>query len=346
MLQKGRPKVILPLHVQVELTWRCNWRCVHCYQDDHSIERLTTKKLKKLFYQLSQSGCLHVIITGGEPLVRKDIFELLSEIGRYNMSTTLYSNGHMINQHIAEKLSKLVAQVELSLLSGDEQTHDSLSKVKGSFRKVVAAIENLKKENIDIVVKTPLLRPAKSTFKKLERLLDEFQVEWLVDPSISISYAGQRYPLNYQLKDEEIAKFFQEFPRFMPNSSYLLDPGVMNGMCLAGRQFCFIDATGNVYPCLSFKNASKAKNLESDNYSVKMGNILNKDFGEIWNKADIVKAIRRTQRTDFLACEGCSSHNACSPCMAQNYEEHGDIHTTSNGSCKLKKIAMKISSIC
>src|ERR1700680_30168 len=105
MLEDAIPPANLLIHVQIEVTWRCNWRCVHCYQDDHYVEQFTIADLKSVFAQVSDCGAMHVIITGGEPLVRKDILEILDAARNQGLVVTLYTNGHRIDAPLARRLS-------------------------------------------------------------------------------------------------------------------------------------------------------------------------------------------------------------------------------------------------
>ena len=337
--QKGTLQGFFPIHVQIEVTWKCNWRCVHCYQDNHNLELLDTFTLKNLFKDLAANGTMHIIITGGEPLVRKDIFELLETIKDLGIGITLYSNGHRIDMEIAKRLSSLIAIAELSLLAGEPEVHDSLSGIKGSFNKTVAAINNLKKNNVKVILKTPVLKPAYHTLKNLEQKAKEWDIDWFPDAEISRSYAGADYPLQYHLSFQELQDFFEQFPRFNPSFGFTADPGVKRGLCLAGRQYCFIDAMGNVYPCLNFKSACDVQEKSGNVPIAKLGNILSQNFSDIWSSAGILSEIRNATFDNFKTCTSCKAGTACSPCMALNYEENGILFKPSRTVCTLTKAA-------
>jgi AdoMet-dependent heme synthase len=333
MFRSVRPGDHLPIHVQVEVTWRCNWRCVHCYQDDHSVEVLRLSDLRTLFRDLASSGTMHVIITGGEPLVHPDIFHILDAVRQVGMATTLYSNGHKIDRPCARELAPLVSTVELSLLAGEASVHDKLSRVRGSYERTRRAIVELLSLNVEVIVKTPVLRPAWDTLHKLEDEMSALGVQWLADPDISRSYAGADYALSYRLPDDDLRRFYLEFPQFHPTAGRSADPGMRAGLCLAGRQYCFIDAQGNVYPCLNFKSACDVEEATGQQAAAKMGNVLQQPFGLIWEKSRFARQIREATRRDFHGCGICKRSEACSPCMAANYEEHGDIFAPSKVAC-------------
>ena len=324
-------RALTPVHVQIEVTWRCNWRCVHCYQDSHKEETFSTEKLLELVDEFSAAGVMHIIVTGGEPLVRKDLFDFLTRIRERNMTCTLYSNGHNISSEIAEKLSDLVASVELSILAGEADVHDHLSSVKGSFNRVNVAARELRARDVCVIIKTPILKPAISTLKEIELFALEIGADWNADPEISKSYFGADYPIAHQLNRRELEKFFLDFPQFNPATGYTSDPGVFQGMCLAGRQYCFIDVFGNVYPCLNFKSASDANEHLGKQPSARMGNVFETSFKQIWDNSIIGQKIRQSNRSYFESCSNCQGK--CSPCMALNFEETGNIFSPAPSVC-------------
>ncbi len=333
MARSVEPESAVPVHVQIEVTWKCNWRCLHCYQDDHTQQSLTTERLERLFEELAACGALHIIVTGGEPLVRPDILRLLRSIRRLDLGATLYTNGHKIDPGMAEQLGPLVSVAEVSLLAGDAETHDRLSRVRGSYARTYRAISLLRAQGVHVIVKTPVLRPALPTLKRLQADLNNLGVQWLADVEISRSYAGDLQALAYKLGTVELREFFRSFPEFHPLPGFNMDPGMRTGMCLAGRQFCFIDALGNVYPCLNFKSACDVLQASGEVASANVGNVLHEAFTQIWQRNAFLQEIRAATRSDFPSCGTCAAATACNPCMALNYEEHGEIHMPSSAAC-------------
>ncbi|MDO5757943.1 MAG: radical SAM protein [Rhodobacterales bacterium] len=324
-------KRVSPVHVQIEVTWRCNWRCVHCYQDHHNVEALSTANLISLFDELEEAGTMHVILTGGEPLVRRDLFTLLEALAERRILTTLYSNGHRIDRAMAVKLADLVGAVELSLLAGDPSVHDTLSRVRGSHARVLNAARELRRAGIPVVLKTPIMREALASLKEIELFAMEIGADWNADTEISKSYDGASFPLEHSIDAAQARQFYEEYPQFNPVNGGGMDPGVVDGMCLAGRQYCFIDALGNVYPCLNFKAASDRAEASGELTSARMGNVLETSFDTIWFGAQSVQAIRDASRKTFGACEDCT--HSCTPCMALNYEETGELFRPAPSVC-------------
>lgn len=341
MLSPFRLESWTPLHVQIEVTWRCNWRCVHCYQDDHTVETLSLERLQRLFGECASLGTLHLIVTGGEPLVRKDIMQVLRAARGFGLGLTLYTNGHRVTPQVADEIAEHVAAVEISILAGEAAIHDRLSSVPGSCEKAWRAVDLLLERGVSVMVKTPLLSPALPTLARLEAEAQRRGIDWNVDPSIAITYAGSTKPLQYQCGDDELVGFFKQFPRFNPVNGFSADPGVKHGMCLAGRAHCFIDANGNVYPCLSFKSAADASR-ERSGASPRLGSILTQSLGEIWESADVLRSIRSLELENFATCSGCSAGARCRPCMALNYETHGELTRPSPVVCGFTSMTIRM----
>jgi len=132
-------------------TSRCNLKCLHCYSSSDSNlsdSELTTAEAKRLLSQLAEINCSVLLFSGGEPLLRDDLFQLLAEARRLNLRTVLSTNGTLIDFDAAKRLAELtVAYVGVSL-DGDEQFHDKFRGSKGSFKAALAGIENCKKAGI------------------------------------------------------------------------------------------------------------------------------------------------------------------------------------------------------
>lgn len=327
--------VVAPLTVQIEVTWRCNWRCVHCYQDDHSLERLSSETLLALLDDLAALGTLHLVVTGGEPLLRRDLFVLLEAARGRGMAVTLYSNGHRIDRATAARLGGLVAAVEMTLLGGTAAVHDALSGVPGSFAKVLAACDHLRDHGVDVVIKTPLLLPAASTWRTLERLLAERGLPFLPDVEITPTYAGAPAPLAHALDADALARFYRDFPAHDPARARPRDLGAPGGLCRAGRQFAFIDAEGGVYPCLSFK-------APLDRAGACLGRITERRFADIWTRAPLFEAIRGLDATAFPTCAACAGAPACSRCLAANFDEHGSLVEPAAAVCQRTATARRV----
>ena len=132
-------------------TARCNLNCLHCYSASESSPgdtELSTIEAKKLLAQLTEVNCSVLLFSGGEPLLRGDLFDLLAEAHRLNLRTVLSTNGTLIDSATAGRLADVgVSYVGISI-DGNEKFHDRFRGVKGSFKAALAGIENCQKAGI------------------------------------------------------------------------------------------------------------------------------------------------------------------------------------------------------
>ncbi len=132
-------------------TSRCNLRCLHCYsssQPDYYTDELTTERAKQLLSELVEVNCPVLLLSGGEPMLRNDLFELLAKARRLGLRTVISSNGTLIDSGTAGQLAAAgVSYVGISI-DGDEEFHDNFRQVKGSFKAALAGIENCKNAGI------------------------------------------------------------------------------------------------------------------------------------------------------------------------------------------------------
>ena len=146
--------------MKIYITNACNLRCVHCFirADMPLPNELTTNEIKKLINNFSNYGGKILTITGGEPLVRRDIFEILKFAKDNNLFVVLLTNGTLVNENNANQLVKYVDQIQISIDGPNEETHDAIRGV-GTFKKTMKAIHLLGNTNVDIFISmTPVPR--------------------------------------------------------------------------------------------------------------------------------------------------------------------------------------------
>ena len=149
-LRYGGEKSFGPV-VAYNCTSRCNLRCLHCYSSSEANDcdnELNTAEAKGLMAQLAEANCPVVLFSGGEPLLRSDLFELLAETRQLKLRTVISSNGTLIDSAIAMQLAEAgVSYVGISI-DGEEEFHDKFRQTTGSFKAAVAGIENCKKAGL------------------------------------------------------------------------------------------------------------------------------------------------------------------------------------------------------
>ena len=127
-------KLGIPLSVQLDLTYRCNERCIHCYLDHDDHGEMTTAEIKDLLDQLAEAGVFFLTISGGEILMRKDFFEILEYARARTFCVKLKTNAVLIREQEAQRIRSLgVESVQISIYSHRPEVHDAITKVPGSL---------------------------------------------------------------------------------------------------------------------------------------------------------------------------------------------------------------------
>jgi len=139
----------VPLGIHLDVTYRCNERCVHCYLDHDDHGEMTTAEIKDILQQLAEAGTFFLTLSGGEVLMRRDFFEILEYARRLAFNVRIKTNGVMIRKSEARRMRDLgVEQVQVSIYSRRPEIHDAITKLPGSLKRSTEAIRLLKSQGL------------------------------------------------------------------------------------------------------------------------------------------------------------------------------------------------------
>lgn len=146
-----------------ETTAACNLRCSHCRRtdvlDELSPDELSTQEAERLIDELSGWGRTILVLSGGEPLLRSDIFHLMNYASQKGLVVALATNGTLIDQDLARRIHDSgVDRVSVSLDGADESTHDAFRRLPGSFRSAVAGLQALRAEDVPLQINVTVAR--------------------------------------------------------------------------------------------------------------------------------------------------------------------------------------------
>jgi MoaA/NifB/PqqE/SkfB family radical SAM enzyme len=159
-----------PVVTNLDLTYSCPLHCISCRRGSRRAyeDELQLRDYRKIFQELSDMAIRSVVISGGEPFMRKDIFKILRESIANNISPHIVTNGFLLNRHKIKTLGQIgINSLSISLNSSDERIHDATRGVKGSFNRIISAIPELKKAKIKIILFTLILRQNLDTIPDL-----------------------------------------------------------------------------------------------------------------------------------------------------------------------------------
>lgn len=325
----------IPTHIQLELTKKCNWNCKFCYAECGGENGLSTNDLFCLFRKLKAEGTLEINFTGGEPLTREDCFEIFDYAKSLGFSLTINTNGSLISEKNSEKIKQLFSHIEISLHSSDESIHDQLVQTSGAWKRTMNGLKLLEGCKNRVLVKCVLTSEEIADIDIFKEMMRKMGFDFNIDMNITPTYSGSNDPLKYKLNNIQIKELIKK------DSSYIYRYKIeeinkrfkvqkmSDGICRAGRNLAFIDAEGNVYPCITFKSGNELI-YNGKNY---LQNIKNNEFGDIWKNNYLFKKIRELEADNFDKCLMCKYDCYCKKCIGVNYKESGELTLPSESYC-------------
>jgi AdoMet-dependent heme synthase len=316
----------IPLSAHMDITWRCNERCVHCYLDHDGKGEMSTDEIKGVIRQLADCGTFFLSVSGGEPLLRRDCFEILEYARGLKFNVKLKTNAVMIGPNEAARLRKLgIEQVQISVYSHRPEVHDAITKLPGSLRRTTEAIRHLKANNIKVSITDVLMKYNRGDAMAVKRLAQELGVNFVVDPTITPMLNGDRSILNLGITPAELEEL-------MHNEEFVGDVGefcspvptvgddILDGYsCSAGHTLAYISPFGDVYPCVQFP--------------MPCGSVRKQSFRDIWFDSPAFTELRSVHVRDLHTCSQCSHTAYCSRCPGLAYME-GDMRGPSPSDCQ------------
>lgn len=307
-------------------TKACNLKCEHCYRDAGRLdpEELSPKEGKELLSEIARAGFKIVILSGGEPLLRKDIYELISYAKSLELRPVLGTNGTLFTKEIVKKLKEAgLARAGISLDSVDHKVHDEFRKQAGAWDATVRAMKICKEEGLDFQVHTTV---TKRNYKEVIKITDfvsslgakAHHIFFLVPTgrgkeidSVFITAEDimevLKHILNKQ-KETDIELKPVCAPAFIPLAKKMGIPLRFQRGCLAGTSYCCILPNGDVHPCPYLP--------------LKVGNVRKEIFSQIWKDSQIFKRLRTLEYSG--TCSICANKQSCGGCRARAFHYAGD----------------------
>ena len=312
---------LIPLDVSLELTWRCNFRCRHCYIPDFDApDGVSTPRLLELLEELAGMGTLFLALTGGEPLLRRDWDVIVRRAREFGFQVTLLTNGSLVDERAADTLAELAVQVQVSYHSSDPVVFDRVTTRTGSAARVLEGVERLRDRGVSVELTVPVSRLNPDGAAGVPRLADGLGVECRVYTTIVAAKDGGRAPLALRLPAQEAVLLTggPETGCHLPDEA-AAHPAGDGPLCAAGVRYANITAAGDVLACNILPGPA--------------GNINHASFREIWERSARLQRIRAIRRSDLPVCSTCSKLPYCGRCHAQALVEDGDILGLSSAAC-------------
>lgn len=307
--------------------------CQHCYRDAGKKAKgeLTTDEAKGLLAEIKKANFNLVIFSGGEPLLRKDVYELIAYANNLGLISSLGTNGLLLDSDAAKKLKALkLSSAGISIDSISPDYHDSLRRRKGAWEAAIKATKNCSQAGLTFQLHTTLTKDNYldiTDFVKLSTTVGAKQhyffflvpcgrAKEIEDRALSASQHEEALRLIIQARKS--SKIYLRpvcAPQFVrissQNSNIRRKDGVHNleKGCLAGRDYCLISPEGDVYPCPYLP--------------LKIGNVRLTKFSQIWKENPTFAALRGNNLKG--KCARCEFAFYCRGCRANSFYYHKDI---------------------
>jgi sulfatase maturation enzyme AslB (radical SAM superfamily) len=199
------------IKAQVEVTYRCNLHCAHCYTDPYNApeflpREMTLAEITRLLDEMAELGILYLNLTGGELFVRPDFFQIYEHARRRGFLLMLYTNGTHFTRAVIDRLQESPPfSIDVSCHSVDERAFDGFTRVPGSFRQFMRSMELLRASRLPIGFKTKVMDWNRDELPDIRRFVESFGQPFRFTTGLSPRLDGDLSPLGYRLSPDHVA---------------------------------------------------------------------------------------------------------------------------------------------
>lgn len=327
--------------LHVEITNKCNERCVHCYlPHENRVNHMGTDLFYNILDQCKDMKLLHLTLTGGEPMLHKNFSDFLKKCKEYNLSVNVLSNLTLLNDEIVEEMKKnRLLGVQVSLYSMDPRIHDAITKTKGSFEITKNAILKLKENDIPLQISCPIMKQNKNSYKEVLNWAKTHNIHVGFDYVIIARCDNKTKNLISRLSINDIKKIIKDKIINDPQYLELVEIEAKNKredtpndtVCSVCYSSICIAENGNVYPCAGWQG-----------YVV--GNVNEESLKDIWFNSKNIQHLRGLRKRDFQKCIQCPEKGYCTMCMVRNANENpsGNHLVINEFFCNIAKIKKEV----
>jgi radical SAM protein with 4Fe4S-binding SPASM domain len=316
----------VPLSVQLDLTYRCNEQCVHCYLDHDDHGEMTTAEIKHLLKEMAEAGVFILTLSGGEIFLRKDFFEILECARALTFCIKLKTNAVMIREAQAARLRDLgVESIQVSIYSHRPEVHDAITKLPGSLRRSMNAIRFLKSQGLKVIMANVLMTENLQDIHGARALAEELGAEYTLDPTVTPMMDGDRSILKLNAGEGVLHNLFRDESFVSDADEFCATPPAPNEEsmaslpCSAGHTACYVSPYGEFYPCVQFP--------------LSCGNVRQQRFIDIWRNSERLQEVRSIRLRDLSGCSSCAHGSTCSRCPGLAFLE-GNMRGPSTADCE------------
>ena len=327
--------------MHIEITSKCNERCVHCYiPNDNKVTDIESDLFYDILKQCKNMRLLHLTLSGGEPMLHKNFCDFLRKCKEYDFSVNVLSNLTLLNDEIINEMKRNpLLGVQVSLYSMNSNIHDDITQMKGSFEKTIKAILKLIENDIPLQISCPIMKQNKNCYDDVKNWAKKHKIYVGYDYTLIARYNHTTQNLSNRLSINEAKEVINNI--VASDSKYLekmereaekkKNTSFKNFVCSVCHSSICIAENGNVYPCAGWQ----------DNI---VGNVKETSLKDIWENSEKVQYLRGLLRQDFPKCIQCPEKDFCTMCMVRNANEDpmGDPLAVNEYFCDIARLNRKM----
>ena len=320
----------LPADLHLDLTDRCNERCVHCYIPKNGGTFLPTELAMKILREFREEEGMSVYVSGGECMMHPDFATILCEARRLGLNIVVLSNLALCDEKRIALLKEVDPQfVNVSLYSMEASEHDAITKLPGSWQKTMDAIHALCEAGIHVRLATPILRENKDVSDALIAFANRIRTHVVFDCDIigrtDHDCANQSHALSLSEVEDVIRKHKDRLCP-SPRSDAVCAPDAK--VCDIGEGKICVNAYGDYYPC-------------DGSHGMVLGNAARDPLMSVW-RGEKMEKLRALKNRDFPSCVSCVNRPWCKVCAMRNFNETGDMFKPAAARCAYSATLRKL----
>jgi radical SAM protein with 4Fe4S-binding SPASM domain len=330
--------------LQIEVSSRCNERCIHCYIPNKKKDIGTDMELsliKRVLDEAKEMGTLQLTLSGGELFLHKEIASILRYARNNDFLISILSNLTLLkDEHITLLKEINPSLVQVSLYSMKAEEHDAITLVKGSFLKTKNAIEKLVAADIPVQISCPVMKTNHKSYKDVLIYANKLRTKAYTDfimmaqSDHDVNNLAQRISLD---ETKELITEMLDFDRDYLNitlklqsKSFDIEKFKKSPVCGVGINNICLTSNGDYYPCAGWQG-------------LVLGNAYKQSLKDIWNNSEQIKELRKISYSSFPKCVACEAKDFCAMCLVRNFNENGgDMFKLTKHFCDVAFLNKKI----
>ena len=316
----------VPFAAHLDLTYRCNERCEHCYLEHDDKGEMSFAEISTLLAELADSGVFFLNLSGGEPMLRRDFFDIVARARELQFNVKIKTNAVLVRQAEAARLRALgIEQMQVSVYSHRAEVHDAITKLPGSLARTIDGIRALRAAGLKVAIANVMMRSNLADRAGVAALARELNATYGADPTVTPMMSGDRSVLDLRIPGSELSAILHDKELVGDPESFCAPPPPVGDAernsipCSAGHSSVYISPYGDVFPCVQFPLPS--------------GNVRRQKFLDIWRHSPQLQEVRSIRTGDLPVCSSCSHLGTCTRCPGLAWTE-GSMRGPSSADCE------------